>query len=109
MTQSKREEMEVGPSQLQKTGQHTTLCNKKLLVLGTKIKSQQRKVATMDLLADDAKNHQVEDLVSPDGRSRGVSCLWSKPARKLEKEVQYTGVVFAKNTPMLKSERRRMM
>ena len=40
----------------------------------------------MHMHGDNAKNHQVEDL-SPDGRSRGVSCLWSKPARKLEKEV----------------------
>ena len=35
---------------------------------------------------DDVKNHQVEDLVSQDGRSRGVLYLWSKPIRKLEKE-----------------------
>ena len=33
----------------------------------------------------EAKNHQVEVLVSLDGRSRGGSCLWSKLARKLEK------------------------
>ena len=59
--------------------------------------------------SDDAKNHQVEDLVSLDGRSRGGSCLQSKPTRKLEKEVQYNGVVFAKNTLMLQSERKRVM
>ena len=59
--------------------------------------------------SDDAKNHQVEDFVSLDGRSYGGSCLQSKLARKLEKEVPYTGVVFAKNTQMLKSERKRMM
>jgi len=58
---------------------------------------------------DDAKNHQVENLVSLDGRSCSGSCLRSKPARKLKKEVPYIGVVFAKNTPMLKSERKRMM
>ena len=58
---------------------------------------------------DDAKNHQVEDLVSLDGRSCSGSCLRSKHARKLEKEVPYIGVVFAKNTLMLKSERKRMM
>ena len=54
---------------------------------------------------DDAKNHQVEDLVSLDGRSCSGSCLRSKPARKLEKEVPYIGVVFAKNISMLKSKR----
>ena len=36
---------------------------------------------------DDAKNHQVEDLISLDGRSCGGSCLRSKPTRKLRKEV----------------------
>ena len=58
---------------------------------------------------DDAKNHQVKDLVSLDGRSRGGSYLQSKPTRKLEKEVQYNGVVFAKTTLMIKSERKRVM
>ena len=36
---------------------------------------------------DDAKNHQVEDLVSLDGRSRGWSCLRCKPAKKPGKEM----------------------
>ena len=47
------------------------------------------KCLTLDLcmLIDKGKNHQVEDLVSLDGRSRGGSYLLSKPARKLEKNV----------------------
>lgn len=40
-----------------------------------------------DIEDDDAKNHQVKDFVSLDGQSYGGSCLRSKLARKLEKEV----------------------
>ena len=58
---------------------------------------------------DDAKNHQVEDLVSLDGRSHSWSCLQCKHTRKLRKEVLYTGVLFAKNTLMLKPEMRKMI
>jgi len=58
---------------------------------------------------DDAKNHQVEDLVLADGRSCDWSCLRCKPTRKPRKEVLYTGVVFAKNTSMLKSEREKIV
>ena len=58
---------------------------------------------------DDAKNHQVEDLVSLDRQSRSGSCLRSKPVRKLEKQVKCTDVVFAKNTLMLKLEMKGMM
>ena len=58
---------------------------------------------------DDAKNHQVEDLVSLDGRSHSLLCLQCKPARKLGKKVLYTGVLFAENTLMLKSEMRKMI
>ena len=36
---------------------------------------------------DDAKNHQVEDLVLVDGRSHGWSCFRCKPTRKPGKEV----------------------
>ena len=40
-----------------------------------------------------AKNHQVEGLVSLDGRSHGGSCLQSNPTRKLERSaIQWCGV-----------------
>ena len=50
----------------------------------------------------------VEILVSVDGQCCDWSCLLCKLARKLWKGMEHTGVVFAKNTPILKLEKEKV-